>query len=146
MTDDSATQDELDNETLRYHWIVILAEYWRQADWEQFSGQQKSRVDSFGERLEAASHEGTIHKAQTKLAHGLGMSIPDLPTANLDPLTNHGTRSLEVLREERIYIVNRVEQTVQAYFDAQDSDGETRESGDETAPTTSKLSDFVTED
>ncbi len=138
---ETATPDNgITDADLQRHWITILAEYWRQADWEQFSGQQKSRAESFSERLEAAARSGSVHKMLKKLAHGLGMSAPNLPTAALDPLAAHDQQAMAVLRREKIYLVNKADETVQNYFNAKNNDDSNPE------PTTSELTDFITDE
>ena len=121
------------------HWQVVLAEYWIQTDWEQFPD-TKRRSETFEERLLSAQNAGDVHGALKKLARGLNMAAPDLPTENLDPLVEHDEKAMGVLRREDIWLVAKAKETVQNYFDAkqnEDSDPE---------PTTSELSDFITED
>ncbi|MFW6337197.1 MAG: class I SAM-dependent methyltransferase [Phycisphaeraceae bacterium] len=95
---DDSTDAEPTDDDLERHWTIILAEYWRQADWDQFSGQQKSRAATFEERLLSAQNAGDVHGVLKKLARGLGMAAPELPTANLDPLVEHDDRAMRVLR------------------------------------------------
>ena len=128
-----------DNE-LAGHWQVVLAEYWIQTDWEQFPD-TKRRSETFEERLLSAQNAGDVHGALRKLARGLNMAAPDLPTENLDPLVENDKAALRVLRREDIWLVAKAKETVQNYFDAKsDSDSSDPE------PTTSELSDFITED
>lgn len=133
MTDDTQTTTD---EQLEHHWIAILAEYWRQADWEQFSGQQQAREDTFGERLISASRAGTVHGALDTLAKGLGIATPDLPTEDLDALVADEQASMTVLRREHVWLTNKASETVDAYFAAQNSE--------ESGQTTTDLSDFIT--
>lgn len=137
MTTDTTETTEDD---LRKDWAVVLAEYWLQTDWDQFPD-KKRRSESFAERLLSAQNTGGVHEAVEELADGLGMAAPDLPTQNLEPLVDNNEESMRVLRRERIYLVSKAKEVVQNYFedkdDAENSDPE---------PTTSELSDFVTED
>ncbi|WP_330633681.1 hypothetical protein [Halocatena halophila] len=127
-------------EQIERHWITVLAEFWLQTDWDKFSGQKKSRADTFGERVEVATRAGGVHEALDKLAKGLGQAVPKLPTADLDPLVTDEDQSMRILRREEVWIVNKTDETVQNYFeDKKDSDPDPE-------PTTSKLTDFITED
>lgn len=124
------------DEQLERHWIAVLAEYWRQADWDQFSGQQQRREDTFGERLLGATRSGSVHGALDALATGLGVATPKLPTADTDPLVEHDEAAMRVLRNERVWLTNKASEAVQNYFDETD--------GGEAAPTESELSDHIT--
>jgi len=126
---------------LAQDWIVILAEFWKETDWDEFPD-QKRRSATFEERLEAAANGGSVHTALKKLARGLNMASPDLPTAHLDPLVEHDELAMEVLREEDIWLTAKTRETVQNYFDAKQNDGNDAES----TPTTSDLSNFIAED
>lgn len=132
-TDDETT-DEAD---LEQHWVPILAEYWRQTDWDQFGNQKKSRADTFGERLTVAVRAGDVHGALDKLAQGLGLASPELPTANLDPLTDNNEQAMRTLRRERVWLVNKADEAVRNYFDALDDPSADAEQ------TTTDLSDFI---
>lgn len=145
-TDD--TTDELTDADLEQHWIAVLAEYWRQADWDQFSGQQKSRYDVFGERLERAKRAADVAQALDKLSTGLGIPTPELPTKRTNALQADGDRALAYLRRNKVILVNKAGETVDRYFDAMDDDSETADAGTEadTTGTTTELSDFIPED
>lgn len=130
----TATDDELAR-----HWQVVLAEYWIQTDWEQFPD-TKRRSESFEERLLSAQNAGDVHGALKKLARGLGMASPELPTENLDPLVENDEAAMRVLRREDIWLIAKAKETVQNYFDAKD------DADSEPEPTTSQLSDFISED
>lgn len=137
MTPDTS-QTVADDELAR-HWQVVLAEYWIQTDWEQFPD-TKRRSETFEERLLSAQKAGDVHGALKKLARGLNMATPDLPTENLDPLVGDDDAAMRVLRREDIWLVAKANETVQNYFNAkQDDDSEPE-------PTTSELSDFTSED
>lgn len=138
-TDDETTDDE---PNLEQHWVAVLAEYWRQADWDQFGNQKKSRADTFGERLEVAVRAGDVHGALQKLARGLGIAVPELPTADLDPLTNNDDRAMRMLRRERVWLVNKADEAVRNFFDALD-DADANANADAAEQTTSDLSDFI---
>lgn len=133
MTDPSKAEIE-------QQWIVVLAEYWRQTDWDQFGSQKKSYADTFGERVEVATRAGGVHEALAKLAKGLGMAAPELPTEQLDPLVADEDRAMHVLRREDIWLVNKANETVENYYDGKDDPVADPE------PTTSELSDFITEE
>jgi len=126
---------------LAQDWVVILAEFWRETDWNAFPD-QKRRSETFEERLEAAANGGSVHTALKKLARGLNMASPDLPTEHLDPLVADDDLAMEILRKEDIWLTAKTRETVQNYFEAkQNGDTDT-----ESNPTTSELSDFITED
>ena len=133
------TQTTADTDDIERAWITTLAEYWLQTDWDQFSGQQKSRADSFGERVEVATRAGDVHGALRRLARGLGLAAPELPTEQLDALTDDEDAAMRVLRRESIYLVNKADETVQNYFAAMD------DADADASPTTSTLSDYITE-
>lgn len=136
----ATTTDTDDRRTdIERAWITILAEYWRQTDWEQFDGEEKARAESFGERVEVATRAADVHGALDKLAKGLGMAAPELPTEQLETLVADERASMRVLRREDIYLVNKADETVQSFFDAIDSDEPS-----EPEQTTTELSDFVT--
>jgi len=135
QTDDTDSTD--DAQPLTHDWIAVLAEYWRQADWEQFSGQQQAHEDTFGERLIPATRAGDVHGALETLAKGLGIATPDLPTAHVDPLVAHDEAAMRVLRREHVWLTNKASETVDNYFAARDGDNET-------TPSTTDLSDFIT--
>lgn len=137
MTTPDTTDPTTDD--LARHWTVVLAEYWRQTDWDQFQ-QQKRRSETFEERLLSAQNAGDVHGALKKLARGLGMAAPELPTENLDPLVEHSDAAMRVLRREDIWLISKANETVQNYFDAK------RDGDSDPEPTTSDLSDFVTEE
>jgi len=124
---------------LAQDWIVILSEFWRETDWDEFPD-KKRRSATFEERLEAASNAGSVHGALKKLARGLNMASPDLPTENLDPLVEDGETAMAVLRDEDIWLTAKTRETVQNYFEAKQNEDS------ETEPTTSELSDFINED
>ena len=124
---------------LEHHWIAVLAEYWRQADWDQFSNQQKSRADTFGERIEVASRGADVHAALRKLAKGLGMAVPELPTQNVDALVGNDDQAMRILRRESVWLVNKTDETVQNYFAALEAD----DADAEPEQTTTELSDFI---
>jgi hypothetical protein len=124
---------------LAQDWIVILSEFWRETDWGEFPD-KKRRSATFEERLEAASNAGSVHGALKKLARGLNMASPDLPTENLDPLVEDSETAMAVLRDEDIWLTAKTRETVQNYFDAK------RDEDSEPEPTTSELSEFITED
>jgi hypothetical protein len=124
---------------LERHWIAVLAEYWRQTDWDAFGTAKKSYADTFGERVEVATRAGGVHAALDKLAKGLGMATPELPTADLDPLVTNDSRAMQILRREDIWLVNKADETVRSYFDGRDS-------GQKPKQTTTDLSDFITLD
>jgi len=130
---------ETSRDQLAEHWTIILGEYWRQADWDQFPD-TKRRSESFEERLLRAQNAGDVHGALKKLARGLGMAAPDLPTENLDPLVENDAEAMRVLRREDIWLIAKAQETVQNYFDAK------QDENSETKPTTSELSEFITED
>ncbi len=132
--------EPITNDDLARHWQVVLAEYWIQTDWEQFPD-TKRRSESFEERLLSAQNAGDVHGALKKLARGLGMASPELPTENLDPLVENDEAAMRVLRREDIWLIAKAKETVQNYFDAKDDDGDS-----EPEPTTSQLSDFISED
>lgn len=142
---DTQTTDthELPDSDLEFHWIAVLSEFWRQADWDQFSNQQKSRADTFGERIEVAGRAGDVHGALQKLAKGLGIAVPELPTENLDPLVANNTRAMRLLRRENVWLVNKTDETVRSYFAALNNDDSPGEDTDP-EPTTTELSDFIT--
>jgi len=137
-TDDATT----DEPNLEQHWVAILAEYWRQTDWDQFGNQQKSRADTFGERLTVAVRAGDVHGALDKLAQGLGLASPRLPTANLDPLAENNRQAMRTLRRERVWLVNKADEAVTGYFENRDA----RHANAEPTRTTTELSDFVETD
>lgn len=142
--DDSDTETEITDEQLETHWIAVLSEYWRQADWDQFSNQQKPRADSFGERLEVATRAGGVTAALDKLAKGLGMASPSLPTEHLDPLKDNERQAMRVLRRDKIWLVNKTDETIQNYYDALDGDGDGQDAPEgEVAGTSTELSDFI---
>jgi hypothetical protein len=126
---------------LAQDWIVILSEFWRETDWGEFPD-KKRRSATFEERLEAASNAGSVHGAFKKLAHGLNMASPDLPTEHLDPLVADSDLAMEILRKEDIWLTAKTRETVQNYFEAKQNSDTDAESN----PTTSELSDFITED
>lgn len=140
MTQTTQTTDGAEpTDDLERDWIAVLAEYWRQADWDRFGGQQKSRADAFGERLEVASRAADVHAAFDKLANGLGIAVPELPTAHIDPLVENDDRAMRVLRRERVWLTNKADEAVSNYFavlDDTEADAE---------PTTTDLSDYITE-
>lgn len=117
-------------------WITILAEYWRAVDWEQFQA-QKARAETFDERAEVAARGSGVHDALDRLAKGLNMASPELPTRDLDRLVDENREAMRVLATERIYLVNKANETVRNYFEALDG-------GDDPEPTTSELTDFIT--
>lgn len=140
MTPPESEPAETADEEIETHWIAVLAEYWRQADWDAFGGAQKARADTFGERVEVAARAGDVHGAFQKLAKGLGMAVPDLPTEHTDPLVNADDEAMRTLRRERVWLVNKANETIQNYFDALDADdGES----DGNSATTSELTDFI---
>lgn len=142
MTPQTTEPDDSADSDLETNWIAVLAEYWRQADWDAFGGAQKARADTFGERVEVAARAGDVHGAFQKLAKGLGMAVPDLPTEHADPLVEHDEAAMRKLRRERVWLVNKANQTIQNYFDALEDDDS---AADE--PTTTDLGDFIdTED
>lgn len=134
MTDTQQTPTT--DEPLEHDWIAVLAEYWRQADWEQFSGQQQAREDTFGERLISATRAGSVHGALETLAKGLGIATPDLPTENLDELVANDADAMAVLRREHVWLTNKASETVDAYFVAKN--------GGTGGQTTTALNDFIT--
>lgn len=134
---EAGLETDVSHDDLVRHWTVVLAEYWRQTDWEQFPD-QKRRSESFEERLLSAQNAGDVHGALKKLARGLGMATPELPTANLGPLVANSEAAMRVLRREDIWLVAKANETVQNYFDGMD------DAGAEPEPTTSTLSDFLT--
>lgn len=141
MTDSetmTANTTDGSDDNRRHAWITILAEYWRQTDWEQFQ-EQKARAETFDERTTVATRAGGVHEALDKLARGLNMASPELPTAQLDVLVADEDAAMRLLRREHVYLVNKANETVQNFFDALN--------GDESATdesTTTELSDFVT--
>jgi len=135
----TANSPEITRDELAEHWTVILAEYWRQADWDQFPD-TKRRSESFEERLLRAQNAGDVHGALKKLARGLGMAAPELPTENLDSLVENDEEAMRVLRREDIWLIAKANETVQNYSDAKQNEQSAPE------PTTSALSDFITED
>ena len=132
-------ESQLPHDEAVRHWTIILGEFWMQADWDQFPD-TKRRSESFEERLLSAQNAGDVHGALKKLARGLGLAAPDLPTENLDPLVAHNDEAMRILRREDIYLISKANETVQNYFDGKDDPERAPE------PTTSQLSDFITED
>lgn len=136
MTEPTTDTDELETE-LEQHWVAVLAEYWRQTDWDKFGNQKKSRADTFGERLEVAVRAGDVHGALQKLARGLGLAAPELPTADLDPLAENDDAAMRVLRRERVWLTNKADEAVQNFFASLDDPTADAEQ------TTTELSDFI---
>lgn len=136
----TATTTDTDSPTQREAWITVLAEYWRQTDWEQFQD-QKARAETFDERTTVATRAGGVHEALDKLARGLNMAAPELPTRELDALVADEDAAMRTLRREHVYLVNKANETVRNFFDAleEDADGGS-------GPTTTELSDFVSTD
>lgn len=124
---------------LEQHWVPVLAEYWRQADWEMFGGRQMSRANVFGTRVRVAKRQGDVHAALDKLAGKLGMAVPELPTKHLAPLVEHNDAAMHTLKNEHVWLVNLTDQSVTNYFAALDGDS----SDDDDGRTTTDLSDFI---
>lgn len=137
-TETAAVPDDPTDDQLRQAWITILAEHWRTVDWEQFGQQQKRRATTFDERAEVATRAADVHGALDRLAKGLNMAAPELPTRDLDILVADDGRAMQLLEDERIWLVNKANETVRNYFDAMDSDDDS-----DPEPTTSELTDFI---
>ena len=131
---DDTTTDE---PTLTDHWIPVLAEFWRQADWDQMGGTKQSRADFFGTRVRLAKRQGDVHAALDKLARKLGMAVPELPTKHLTPLVENNAEAMAVLKDEHVWLVNLTDQAVSNFF------ASLEDPAAENDPTTTDLSDFI---
>lgn len=138
-SDDATTDGEPTDATLEHHWTVVLAEFWRRTDWDDLGS--GNWTETFEERLVKARREADVHQALDALALGLNLPGIDLPTADVDVLVAHSDRAMRVLRREHIYLVNKANETVDAFYDHSHNDEiHDEHHGD---PTTSPLSDYV---
>ena len=131
--------DELTEDELEKHWLVVLGEIWRQADWSRFENRAESWVSIFGSALYSAKKQPTVNDVIDRLAGKLGTGSPNLPTANLGPLRENEQQALEYLREERVWLANQAKALVATAREHEEAVDDVSEP----EPTTSTLSDFV---
>lgn len=137
--DDSAPDDPTTTD-LERAWVELFATVWRDVDWGQYDRTRTSRTEIFGEKLISAEKKQTPEQVIDELCRRFGLAASNLSTDSFATLRADPGQAVKILRKNRVYLAAATRNTIDAYYDALNTDDEQEAEPDSQ---TTDLSDFV---
>lgn len=126
---------------IREAWLETLAEIYMSTDFDELTDNKTSYVSFFERKMTAVTGAASCDRLIKSLCGKLSTEVPQLPTGSLDLLHDNDEQARDVFASETVYLANKTNEAVAAYWDDYDGEGASVEEIQN-----SRLSDYINEE